>query len=212
MAITYAQLQTALQDYLETTETTFVAQIPTFVKQAERRILNTVQLPVFRKNVTGAMTASSEYLATPTDFLAPYSLAVVSGTDHVYLVQKDVNFIREIYPNENTEGTPVHYALFDHDTFLIGPTPDASYTTQLHYFYQPQSIVDSSTSWLGDNAEDALLYGSLVEAYTFLKGEPDLLGLYDNRYKEALAMLKVLGDGKNRQDTYRNTQTRMPIQ
>lgn len=214
----YAQLSTAIQEYTENYETTFVANIPVFVKQAEQRIYNTVQFPSLRKNVTGTTTGSNKYLAAPGDFLAVYSMAVIDGTGaYEYLLNKDVNFIRQAYPSPTDTGTPKYYALFgsatndpDELTFILGPTPDATYTVELHYFYYPESIVDAGTSWLGDNLDSALLYGSLVEAYTFMKGETDMMQLYDGKYKEALGLAKRLGDGMERSDAYRSGQARIP--
>tara|TARA_R110000803_G_scaffold50865_1_gene105474 strand:+ start:2843 stop:3490 length:648 start_codon:yes stop_codon:yes gene_type:complete len=212
MSFTYTTLKSAIQDYTENTETTFVDDLSIMIKQAEQRILDSVQLPVFRKNQTGTLTASNSYLATPTDFLYPYSLAVLnSDSEYVYLLNKDVNFIREAYPSSSTTGLPVHYSQFDNSFFLVGPTPDSAYTVEVHYFYRPQSITETSdgTSWLGTNAPDCLLYGSLLEAYTFMKGEPDVINLYDKRYKESLQQLMIQGDGRDRKDAYRSGQTRI---
>lgn len=221
----YLQLAQAIKGYCENdfpeTVDSFTSdeQIATFVQQAEQRIYNTVQLPALRKNVTGQTTSSNKYLSAPLDFLSVYSIAVVEpdGTYH-YLLNKDVNFIREAYPKANDTGLPQYYALFgprsnepDELTFILGPTPDAVYPVELHYFYYPESIVTAGTSWLGDNFDSALLYGSLLEAYTFMKGEKDVIENYIARYNEALAMLKQLGDGKNRQDAYRNGQVRVPV-
>jgi hypothetical protein len=208
----YSELTTAIQDYTQNSETTFVSHIPTFVKQAEDRIQHMVQLPMFRKSSSGTLTASNRFLAAPSDFVSAFSLAVIDASDdYHYLINKDVNFIREAFPATGTEGQPRFYALWDEDTFLLGPTPSAALNTQLHYFYKPESIVTASTTWLGDEAEAALLYGSLVEAYTFMKGEQDLIQLYDTKFKEALVKLKELGDGKNRQDMYRSGQVRMAV-
>ena len=286
----YTQLKQLIQDYTQNYETTFVADIPTFVEQAEQRIYNSVQFPSLRKNVTGAITQYNQYLATPSDFLAPYSLAIyqtttttatgtsgtytitigsntnvalgqiVTGTgipngatvtninglvitlnlaltgtvsgnvtfqgNFLYLINKDVNFIREVYGNPVAYGTPQYYALFgptvtsgaitNELTFIMGPTPDAAYTAELHYYYYPVSIADttnnpSGTSWLGDNFDTVLLYGSLVEAYTFMKGETDMITLYNQKYVEALALAKRLGDGMERQDAYRDGQFRQKV-
>ena len=286
----YTQLKQLIQDYTQNYETTFVADIPTFVEQAEQRIYNSVQFPSLRKNVTGAITQYNQYLATPSDFLAPYSLAIyqtttttatgtsgtytitigantnvalgqiVTGTgipngatvtninglvitlnlaltgtvsgnvtfqgNFLYLINKDVNFIREVYGNPVAYGTPQYYALFgptvtsgaitNELTFIMGPTPDAAYTAELHYYYYPVSIADttnnpSGTSWLGDNFDTVLLYGSLVEAYTFMKGETDMMTLYNQKYVEALALAKRLGDGMERQDAYRDGQFRQKV-
>lgn len=205
----YAQLVTALQDYTEDYDTVFVSNIPTFVQNAEERIYNTVQLPALRKNSTSSFNAGNKYLPTPDDYLSVFSFAAVDNLgNYLYLLDKDVNFIREAYPSPTDTGLPKYYALWDQDTFIFGPTPDQSYTVELHYFYYPESIVTAGTSWLGDNFESALFYGSLVEAATFMKEEADVVKLYIERYNEALALLKQLGDGKNRQDAYRSGQVR----
>ena len=208
MAWTYTTLTQAIKDYVQSTETSFSNNIPVFIKQAESRIVRTASLPVFRKNVTGAMTSGNQYLGIPSDFLSPYSLAIVNSSSYEYLVNKDVNYIRELYPVAATTGIPKYYALFDNSSFIIGPTPNAGFSSELHYHYKPQSIVDASdgTSWLGTNAEDVLLYGSLIEAYTFLKGEPDLLGLYQQRHDPALELLIRESDGRDRTDAYRTGQ------
>ena len=192
---------------------TSAEQIATFVGQAEQRIYNTVQLLELRKNVTGNATATNMYLSVPSDWLANFSLAVIDPTSgaYDYLLNKDVNYIREAFPYPATTGKPTHYAMFDQDSYLLGPTPDANYNMELHYFYYPQSIVTASTSWLGDNFSSALLYGSLLEAYTFMKGEQDVLAKYQERYNEALALLKVLSEGKNREDNFRTQQIRYPV-
>ena len=188
-------------------------QIDTFIKQAEQRIYNSVQFPNFRKNQTGTTTASNKYLEAPVDFLASYSLAVVNPTtsEYEYLLNKDVNYIRAAYPGPSTTGIPKYYAQFDNNTFILGPTPDAAYTVELHYFYYPESIVTASTTWLGDNFDSALLYGALVEAYTYMKGEPDVLANYSKRYEEAMILAKRLGDGMERRDAYRSGQVRMSV-
>jgi len=288
--VNYTQLKQLIQDYTQNYETTFVADIPTFVEQAEQRIYNSVQFPSLRKNVTGTITQYNQYLATPNDFLAPYSLAIyenatttatgTSGTytitvasatnialgqipsgtgialgalvtninglvitlslpntgtvsgnvtfqgNFLYLINKDVNFIREVYGNPVAYGTPQYYALFgptvtsgaitNELTFILGPTPDLNYTAELHYYYYPVSIADTTnnpngTSWLGDNFDTVLLYGSLVEAYTFMKGETDMMTLYNQKYVEALALAKRLGDGMERQDAYRDGQFRQKV-
>lgn len=215
----YTQLSAAIQEYCQSTETSFVANIPTFVKQAEKRIYNMVQFPALRKNVTGTTSSNNRYLACPDDFLAPYSLAVIlADGSYEYLLNKDVNFIRESYPSPTSTGVPAYYALFGPRsdqatelTFLLGPTPNNVYTMELHYFFYPASIVDTGTSWLGDNFDPVLLYGSLVEAYTYLKGDPDLQTQYENKYKEAILLAKRLGDGMERQDAYRSGQARIPV-
>lgn len=208
----YTELVQAVKDYTENEETTFVSQIPTFVRQAEERINRTVQIPELRRNVTGTVTSSNRFLSTPPDFLAVYSMAVVDGDgDYEFLLPKDVNFIREAYPSTSTSGKPLYYGLFKDDSFILGPSPDQAYTIQLHYYYDPPSIVTSSTSWLGDNAESVLLYGTLIEAYTFMKGESDMIQLYEARYKEAISHLFNLGEGRNRRDSYRNNEPRPPV-
>jgi hypothetical protein len=205
----YAQLVAALQDYTEDYDTVFVNNIPTFVQNAEERIYNTVQLPALRKNSTSNFNPNNKYLPTPVDYLAVFSFAVVDNVgNYTYLLDKDVNFIREAYPAPTDTGLPKYYALWDQDTFIFGPTPNSGYQVELHYFYYPESIVTAGTSWLGDNFESVLFYGSLVEAATFMKEEADVVKLYIERYNEALALLKQLGDGKNRQDAYRSGQVR----
>ena len=187
-------------------------QVDTFIQQAEQRIYNSVQFPAIRKNVTGTTTTSNKYLSSPADFLAVYSMAVIDGDGNFeYLLNKDVNYIRAAYPNPSTTGTPKYYAQFDNNTFILGPTPDAAYSIELHYFYYPESIVTASTTWLGDNFDSALLYGALVEAYTYMKGEPDVLANYNKRYEEAMILAKRLGDGMERRDAYRSGQVRMSV-
>jgi hypothetical protein len=235
--VNYSELATAIQTYTENTfpSTTLadgttvssLTQINRFIQQAEQRIYNSVQFPSLRKNVTGSVTSANKYLSCPTDFLSTYSLAIVDATGaYEYLLNKDVNFIRQAYPNPTTDtGIPKYYALFGPTvsgstittelSFIVGPTPDASYAVELHYYYYPTSITadNSSTStlttWLGDNFDTVLLYGSLVEAYTYMKGEADIIALYDTKYKEALALAKRLGDGLERSDAYRSGQARM---
>ena len=216
----YTQLSNAIQAYTENTETNFVANIPVFVTQAEERIFNSVQFPSLRSNVTGVMTTNNKYLQCPTDFLAVYSLAVINASgEYEYLLNKDVNFIRQAYPKPTDTGIPKYYALFGPRsdnaaelTFILGPTPDAGYSTELHYFFYPPSItVSPYTSWLGDNFDSVLLYGSLVEAYTYMKGENDMMALYNGKYQEALALAKRLGDGMERQDAYRSGQFRQAV-
>ena len=202
--MTYAELVAAIKDYANNTETNFVAAIPTFVKQAEQRIYRSVNLPVNRKNQAGNMTDGNAYLTMPTDFLFPMSLSITSSSNQIFLLNKDANFIRSTYPNASTKGTPKYYGTFASDTFIIGPTPDASYVTELHYYYQPASIVDTSPSWLGTNADTVLLYGSLVEAYTYMKGDADMMQLYQQRYQEALQLLKLQAEGRMTGDEYRD--------
>lgn len=278
----YSQLSAAIQAYTENTDTDFVAQIPVFVKQAEQRINNSVQVANLRQNVTGFMTAGNKYVDCPSDFLSTYSLALypvatptatgtaaaftivvssatnivagmyvsgtgiavgavvstvvgttitltlantatVSGTvtfqgNYTYLLNRDVNFIREAYPNPLQRAKPKHYAIFGPNSgnenelvFIVGPTPDAAYGMELHYYYYPESIVTAGTSWLGDNFDTVLLYGSLVEAYTYMKGEADMMALYNGKYQEALGLLKNLGDAKQRGDAYQDGQVRLPV-
>jgi hypothetical protein len=222
----YTQLSANIQAYTENTESNFVAEIPVFVQQAEQRIYNTVQFPSIRKNVTGVMSTGNKYLACPTDFLAVYSMAVITdvtggnlntGT-YEYLLNKDVNYIRQAYPVPNDTGEPKYYALFGPQStnaaelsFIIGPTPDQNYNVELHYYYYPESIVTAGTTWLGDNFDSVLLYGSLVEAYTYMKGEADIMAFYNTKYQEALALAKRLGDGMERQDAYRSGQYRQKV-
>ena len=206
----YTELVQAIKDYTENEETTFVNQIPTFVRQAEERIYRSVMIPELRKNVTASTTAGNQYLARPSDFLAVFSIAVVDGSgNYNYLLDKDVNCIREAYPSSSTQALPQFYGQFDGDdtlgsgNFILGPTPDAAYTVELHYYFDPPSIVSTGTSWLGDNAEAALLYGCLIEAYTYMKGEADMLNLYEQRYQEALAQLGGVGI-RSMRDNYRD--------
>ena len=197
MSFTFDSLKTAIQDYQETSETTFVNNLPVFIKEAEERILKNIELPVFRKNVTGTAAADNTYLATPTDFLAPYSLAVISSSEYEYLLFKHVTFIRSYTPNPATTGTPKYYALFDDNTFILAPTPSTNFTFELHYKFRPASLTagaGSGTTWLSENAPDALLYGALVEAATFLK-TPEEAARYDQRFAQAVAALKDLGEG-----------------
>jgi hypothetical protein len=278
----YTQLKAAIIAYTDNQDSAFEAEIPVFVKQAEQRIYNTVQIANLRKNMTGALTAGNKYLACPEDFLSAYSLAVypqatttatgssgastitvssptgiipgmyVSGSgvatgatvtlvqgvtvtlslantgtvfgsilfqgDYAYLLNRDVNYIREVYPNPGYRALPKYYAIFGPSsenvnelTFIMGPTPDTNYMAELHFYYYPDSIVDAQTSWLGDNFDTTLLYGSLIEAYTYMKGEADLMGVYETKFKEALALLKNLGDGKQRGDAYQDGQLKMPV-
>ena len=278
----YTQLSAAIQAYTDNTDASFIAEIPTFVRQTEQRVYNAVQIANLRKNMTGTLQAGNKYLSCPDDFLSAYSLAIyaapsttatgttgaftivvasatsivsgmyvtgsgiatgaivvtvvgttvtldkantgnVSGTvsfqgDYTYLLNRDVNYVREVYPNPSYKGTPKYYAIFgpqsldvDELTFIVGPTPDADYGAELHFYYYPESIVTANTSWLGDNFDSVLLYGSLVEAYTYMKGEQDLMALYDTKFKEALMLLKNLGDGKQRGDAYLDGQVKIPV-
>lgn len=191
---------------------TSTEQINTFIEQAEQRVFNIVQLLDLRKNVTGNCTSGNKYLSVPSDWLANFSMAVIDADgNYEYLLNKDVNFIRQAFPNPNDTGLPTHYAYFDENSYILGPTPDDNYEIELHYFYYPESIVTAGTSWLGDNFDSVLLYGSLLEAYTFMKGEQDVIANYQKRYDEALSMLKMLSEGKNRQDMYRTQQARYPV-
>ena len=208
----YTELVAAIQSYTEDEYPT--ADINLFIQQAEERIFNSVQIPDLRKNVTGTMTAGSKYLNVPSDWLATFSLAVIdTDNSYTYLLNKDVNFIRESFPD--TDNTfykkPEYYAVFDDTTFILGATPDVAYSAELHYYYYPQSIVVAGTSWLGDNFDSTLLYGSLLEAATYLKADADTITNYNNRYKEAMDLIQNLGEGKNRRDAYRSGQTRIPV-
>ena len=210
--MTLSELKSLIQDYLQNTETSFVSNINNVIKQAEERILKTVRLPNFRKNVEGTITSGNKYLATPTDFLDNFSLSITNSDEQSFLLFKDVNFIREAYPNASTTGIPKHYALFDDTTFIVGPTPNANFTAELHYFYRPDSITagsDSGTTWLSTNARNALLYGSLIEGYMYMKGDMDLMNQYEKRYLESMSRLKVLGEGYNTVDTYRDDVVRV---
>jgi hypothetical protein len=188
-------------------------QINIFIQQAEQRIYNTVQLPVQRVNVVGSTTANNKYLNFPAGWLSDFSLSVIDPVTGAqsFLLNKDVEFIRESYPIPTATGVPAYYAIFDNTTFILGPTPDGSYNMEMHYYAYPASIVTAGTSWLGDNFDSVLLYGSLLEAYTFMKGEPDVIQNYTARYTDAMMQLKQLGEGKNRQDTYRTLQARIPV-
>ena len=233
--MTYTELVAAIQSYTENQfPTTYLAdgstvssttQINNLIEQAEQRIYNSVQFPSLRKNVTGTMTLGNKYLSAPSDFLAVYSMAVIDATGaYEYLLNKDVNFIRQAYPKPTDTAIPKYYALFGPTTtnavtpvitnelsFILGPTPDAAYSVELHFYYYPESITTAGTTWLGDNFDSVLLYGSLVEAYTYMKGETDLVTLYNTKYNEALALAKRLGDGMERQDAYRSGQVRIPV-
>lgn len=215
--MTYAELVVAIEDYVENTFTT--TQVNLFIKEAEQRIYNSIQLPDLRKNVTGVISADNKYLQCPGDFLSAYSIAVIDADDnYTYLLNKDVNFIREAYPNPTSTGTPKYYAIFGPQsndinelTFILGPTPDVQYDTELHYFYYPPSIVVAGDTWLGENFDSALLYGSILEAYVFLKGDDSIMTQYRQRYEEAMNLLNTLATGKDRGDAYRNGQARIPV-
>jgi hypothetical protein len=206
----YTDLKVNVQDICENTFTD--AQLSLFTRQAEQNIYNTVQIPVLRRNVTGTLSTSNAYLAVPTDFLYTYSLAVVDGSgNYSYLLNKDVNFIREAYPVATSSGLPVHYAYFSSTSFLLGPTPDSTYTSELHYGYYPESIVTAGTTWLGDEFDSALLNAALIEAARFMKGEADIISNYEKLYLQSITLLKNLGEGKLREDTYRSGQYRQAV-
>jgi hypothetical protein len=208
----YAQLVAAIQSYTENQYST--TDINTFIENAEQRIYNTVQLPDLRKNVTGNMTSGNKYFSLPSDWLSTFSIAVINDdNEYTYLLNKDVNFIREAFPDTDSDfyGVPQYYAIFDDTTMLLGPTPDANYNSELHYYYYPESIVTAGNTWLGNNFDTALLYGALLEAAAFLKEEPDTVAMYTARYNEAMQLLQNLGEGKNRRDAYRSGQERIPV-
>lgn len=209
----YATLTTLIQQYCESTESSFVANIPTFVQLAEERVYNSVQIPAIRRNQIGSLSANNKYLTLPSDWLATFSLAVIDPATNAqeFLLDKDVNFIRQSYPDPDDTGVPKYYAIFDDNTFILGPTPDYPYQVEMHYYSYPESIVTAGTSWLGDNYENILLYGSLREAYTYLKGEADMMANYEQKYQEAVQQLMRLGDGLNRRDSYRSGQVRVPV-
>ena len=222
--MTYTELVTAVSDYLENTFSTSV--IDTCIQQAEERIYNTVQIPALRRNVTGFADANKQYVSCPSDFLSVYSMAIISPTtgDYTYLLNKDVNFIREAYPNPTSTGSPKYYALFGPTTtnttpplittelsFIMGPTPNVQYPLELHYFYYPESIVTAGSTWLSENYNPAQFYGTIFEAYTLMKGEADMMAVYNTKYSEALGQLKRLGDGLERQDAYRSGQYRQAV-
>jgi hypothetical protein len=221
----YAELSATIQAYSESDEQLFVQNIPVFVRAAEQRIYNSVQLSYLRKNVTGSVTADNPYLSAPTDFLSVYSMAVIKANgEYEYLLNKDVNFIRQAYPSPTDTGLPKYYALFGPTTtagnppaltnemsFILGPKPDVSYSVELHYFFYPESIVTAGTTWLGDNFDTALLYGAMREACIFQRQEPDVVANYEQKYMEGMALLKQLGDGRERGDAYRNGQVRYPV-
>jgi len=206
MAFTFAQLKTAIQEYTENTETSFVSNIDDFIRAAEDRIFYLVDLEYFRKNATSAVSQNDPFLSLPTDFLTSFSLSITNSSSKEFLLQKDVNFIQEYNPNSATTGTPRYYARFDVDNMILAPTPDSNYVCEFHYFYRPASLTagaDSGTTWLSTNAPNALLYGSLYEAYIYMKGEPDMLQLYDKQFTEALSRLKDLAEARENADAYR---------
>lgn len=215
MSFTYATLKTAIQNYTENDETTFTNNLDIFIKNVEERILKNAELSLFRKNVSGGMSSSNQYLAAPSDFMAPFSLSFTSSSVKSFLDFKDVNFVQTFNPNSSTTGSPRYYAQFDVDNFILAPTPDSSYTTELHYFYRPASLTagaSDGTTWLSINATQALLYGSLIEAYTFMKGEPDLMQEYEKRFSEAMIGVKMLGESKEVTDQYRDGMVVRPKQ
>ena len=214
--MTYAELLLAIQEYTENFEATFVSSIPTFVRQAESRIYRSVLIPEFRTNSSGSLTSGNRYLARPTDFLSAFSVAVINAAGvYTYLLDKDMNFMREAYPNPAVTGVPKYYAQYVGDSadvptgsFLVGPTPNADYAVELQYYFDPPSIVTAGTSWLGENAAPALLYGSLIEAYTFMKGDADMMAVYKGRYDEALAQLGII-DVRSKRDSFRDGDMRV---
>jgi|TARA_R100001463_G_scaffold109549_1_gene164187 hypothetical protein len=209
MSFTYSGLKTAIQDYTENEETSFVSHLNDFIELTEERILKTVQLDLFKKNVSGTFTSSNQFLTAPTDYLAPFSLSATSSSNKIFLDYKDATFIQTVNPNSSTTGTPKYYGIYDVDTFIIAPTPDSSYAAELHYFFRPASLTaagDSGTTWLSENAKFCLLYGCLVEAYTYMKGEADILAEYNKRFSEAVIALKMFGEAKEPQDIYRTGQ------
>ena len=206
MSFTYDSLKQAIQDYTENTETTFVNNLDLFIKNTEERILKIAQLEVFRKNASGALTASNKFLAVPSDYLASYSVCITNGSDKEFLLFKDVNFVQSFNPDPATTGVPRYYAQFDVGNFILGPTPNSNYAVDIHYFYRPASLTagaGSGTTWLSTNASVALLYGSLIEAYTFMKGEGDIIQNYTQRFTEALSRVKNFGESQEVTDAYR---------
>ena len=215
MSFTLTTLTSSIQEWTQNDESTFVAEIPFFIKNAEERIFKVVDLDYFRKNVTGSMTSGNKFLEKPSDYLATFSLSYVnSSSQNVFLLQKDVNYIQEFTPNPSTTGSPRFYSSFDVDTFIVAPTPDTSYAVELHYYYRPASLTtdNSGTTWISTNAPDALLYACLVEAYTFMKGENDLIQLYTARFTEAMSRLKIYGEAQENTDAYREGLVRIPKQ
>ena len=214
MSFTLTTLKQSIQDWTENDETTFVNELDFIIKNAEERILKSVDLDFFRKNVEGGFTTGNKFLQKPSDYLATFSLSYVKNSSNVFLLQKDVNFIQEYTPNPTTTGSPIYYSSFDVDNFIVAPTPDADYVAELHYYYRPASLTtdDSGTTWISTNAPDALLYACLIEAYSFMKGESDLLQLYTSRYGEAITRLKVYGEGQENTDAYREGLVKVPKQ
>ena len=215
MSFTLTTLKQSIQDWTQNSETTFVNELDFIIINAEERIFKSVDLDYFRKNVTGSMSSGNQFLQKPSDYLASFSLSFVNASsENVFLLQKDVNFIQEYSPNPSTTGTPKYYASYDVDNYIVGPTPDSNYTVELHYFYRPASITtdDSGTTWISENASDALLYACLVEAYTFMKGETNLLQLYTARFTEAISRLKIYGEAFENTDAFREGLVRVPKQ
>jgi hypothetical protein len=212
MAFTYSTLVEAIKDYTNNTETTFVSQIDLFISNAEQRILMEVQLPEFRNNVSGTLSQDNKYLGLPSDFLAPFSLSVFTSDSYHFLINKDVNFLQESYPDITEKGRPLYYAIFNSGNLLVAPIPDIDYSMELHYVYSPAGMSSgNTTTWLGTNAPDALLYATLLEAYIFMKGDAELMNYYQTRYQETLPRLKNLGEGRDRKDVYRSGQLRIPV-
>ena len=213
MTMTYGELKQAIQDYTENDETTFVNNLPLFIRLAEERILKSVQLNLFQKNQFGTMTTGNEYLAVPSDFLAPFSLSIDVSGDKEFLIFKDLDFVQTYNPDSTNTGEPKYYAQFDVDNFILAPTPNANYTVDIHYLYRPASLTagtDSGTSWLSTNAEITLLYASLIEAYTYMKGDPNLMQMYNQRFVEGVSRLKNLGEAQETTDEYRSGVIRKP--
>lgn len=209
----YAELVDAIQKYLETNEASFVANIPMFVRAVENRIYNEVQLPALRRNATGSTTIDNKFLSLPSDFLAPHSLAIIDPSTgaYNYVLFKDENLVREMYPLPSTKGMPKIYGLFDADSAVLGPTPDKAYAVELHYFYYPESLVTAGTSWVATNFPSVMLYGCIAEGYRYLKGEEKMQAVYDGQYREALNLLRKLGEGRNRGDSYRDGQVKLKV-
>ena len=210
MSFTLTTLKQSIQDWTENDETTFVGELDFFIKNAEERIFKSVDLDYFIKNVTGVMTSGNKFLQKPSDFLASNSLSYVKNSENIFLLHKDVNFIQEYTTNPATTGSPIYYAQFDVNNFILAPTPDSNYSVEIHYYYRPASLTtdNSGTTWISTNAPDALLYACLIEAYTFMKGENDLIQLYNSRYAEAISRLKTFAEGRNYSDEYRDGQVR----
>ena len=214
MSFTLTTLKQSIQDWTENDETTFVNELDFIIKNAEERILKSVDLDFFRKNVEGGLTTGNKFLQKPSDYLATFSLSYVKNSENIFLLQKDVNFIQQYTPNPATTGSPIYYSSFDVDNFIVAPTPDADYVAELHYYYRPASLTtdNSGTTWISTNAPDALLYACLIEAYSFMKGESDILQLYTARCGEAITRLKVYGEGQENTDAYREGLVKIPKQ